>query len=200
MDEAAEQVTPIEWWALDDLLEYLTLAPFRYEIDEALLKMERAISTGDLLLYFDTDAIDGKLQTYEFDPFRFHTAHTLKFDYFSQLVRVVPRRGLQVGRRGYKLIKQDAQRVWPLRPPASQTAPDKQPEDKAGPDPFRTGAAGRPSAAYLIEIEAKRRIAEKEVTLTLGGLTAFSEDLEKWWAEKRLTFDPPRPSDGGGEH
>jgi len=83
--------------------------------------------------------------------------------------------------------------IWPAPAQASQTAPEQQPADKAGPDPFKTGAAGRPSAADFILTEAKRRIADKEVTPRSNELTAFSENLEKWWNEKRLTFNPPGP-------
>jgi hypothetical protein len=169
MARAAEQVTPIEWWTLDDLLEYLTLAPFRYEIDRALHEMQRAFSTGDLPLYFETDAIDGKLQSYEFDPFRFRTGYTLEFDYARQVVRVVSRRGeLQWGRRDHKLIKQDALRIWRLRPPASQTAP-RQLEGKAGLDPFKVdaGRAAPPkplSTIAWITAEARQLKADGKIT------------------------------------
>jgi hypothetical protein len=141
--QAAAEHTPIEWWTLEDLLEYLTLAPFRYEIDVALHEMERYISTGELPVIVD-HYFDGELQSYEIYPFAFHTKYTLVFDFSTQQVRIVrrgPRGAYQWGFvRGDsgRVTKQDALRVWPPRPPASQSAP-RQLEDK-------TEAAERPSA------------------------------------------------------
>jgi hypothetical protein len=64
----------------------------------------------------------------------------------------------------------------------------------AGPDPFRTGVAGRPTAADLIKVEAERRIREHEVEPKRGGLTKFSQELATWWKEERYKYDKPGPS------
>jgi hypothetical protein len=93
-------------------------------------------------------------------------------------------------------------RPYPAVPAAPETAPavsevatQDVSREVQGVDPFRTGAAGRPSAAHLIEVEAGRRITNKEVTPTLGGLTSFSEDLETWWEKERHKpeYNPPGP-------
>jgi hypothetical protein len=70
----------------------------------------------------------------------------------------------------------------PAAAPAAKPAPP-------GPDPFRTGTAGRPSPAHIMLGEATRRIVvDKEITPTPRGLSAFARDLEKWWERKRLTY------------
>jgi hypothetical protein len=76
----------------------------------------------------------------------------------------------------------------PIRPNA-----DIDDHHKIGPDPFKTGAVGRPTAKAIVLAEAERRIREREVIPQLGGLTAFSEDLEEWWEAKRHTYKPPGP-------
>jgi hypothetical protein len=197
MAQVADQLTPIK--DLDGAFRYLT-EELGYDRYAALCEMSERIWGGQLRLTRQRYVLgkpysptDGKPYNPEpVDPSFFRSKLTLDFDHRHDRVEVVERvAGLPWDLR-YRIAEGcDARAIWP-RPLASQTAPVQQP-DSAGPDPFRTGAAGRPSAAYLIEIEAKRRIAEKEVTPTLGGLTAFSEDLAKWWAEKRLTFDPPGP-------
>jgi hypothetical protein len=150
MVQAGKDITPIEWWTLDDLLEYLTLAPFRYEIDEALRRMERAFSTGDVPLIID-NYFDGKIQSYEIDPFRFHTKYSLEFDYFNQRVLLVPRGGHEFSQKRGRVVKQDPLRVWPLRPPASQTAPVRRTDIELAPaapppPPPKTTAGAEPLA------------------------------------------------------
>jgi hypothetical protein len=136
----SQSTTPIEW-TLEELLEYLTLAPFGYEIDDALHEMERAISIGDLPL-IDEEYVDGKLKRrYRLDPFYFRKHYTLEFDHrlkeganalvtLQNMVRVVPRNEqLQWGKsvlHSYLVIEQDVRRVWPRRPPEPQTALDRQ--------------------------------------------------------------------------
>jgi hypothetical protein len=65
--------------------------------------------------------------------------------------------------------------------------------ENTGPDPFRTGTAGRPTAKEIVLAEAGRRIRDREVVPEQGGLTAFSESLESWWQNKRRTYEPPGP-------
>jgi hypothetical protein len=80
--------------------------------------------------------------------------------------------------------------IYDLRFFLPEPKTDSAPADNTGPDPFRTGAAGRPSAAAIVLAEAERRIRDKEVTPKQGGLTAFSTDLKNWWEEKRHTYNP----------
>jgi hypothetical protein len=65
--------------------------------------------------------------------------------------------------------------------------------ENTGPDPFRTGTAGRPTAKGIVLAEAGRRIRENEVVPKQGELTAFSKSLANWWENKRRTFEPPGP-------
>jgi hypothetical protein len=116
-------------WTLEELLEYLTLAPFGYEIDAALREMERAISTGELPL-IDEEYVDDKLKSrYRLKPFYFRSNYILEFDRRNHRVRVAPRqREVKWGNsvfHFYLVIKQDAQRVWPRRQPAPNAAPLK---------------------------------------------------------------------------
>lgn len=126
MARAVDQHTPIEW-TLPDLLEYLTLAPFGYNINRALREMSQAIATGKLPLkrvYY----VDGKFHTDWLDPFRFRLHYTLELDRVTAVVRVV-KRGWLPGEASfhYTVVEQDVLDLWPSRPPASQTAPDQQP-------------------------------------------------------------------------
>jgi hypothetical protein len=120
MAEAAEQYTPIDW-TLEELVEYLALAPFGYEIEAAVDNIKRAISSGDLPLW-DEEYVGGKLKRrYRLDPFYFRTHYTLKFDYIARVrkMRVVPQ-SLQWDDgilHFYLVIKQDVQRVWPRQSP-----------------------------------------------------------------------------------
>jgi hypothetical protein len=59
-------------------------------------------------------------------------------------------------------------------------------------DPFRTGAPGRPTASHLVLEELKRRIANKEVKPSVGGLSREARSLEVWWDKERKT-DPSFP-------
>jgi hypothetical protein len=70
-------------------------------------------------------------------------------------------------------------------PSSSTVAPD--------PDPFRTGAPGRPGAYHFVQDELKRRISTREVVPTPNGLAAASRDLEQWWEQRRQTFNPLGP-------
>jgi hypothetical protein len=197
--QAAEHVTPINCETEDLTSVHRYLVESGYEIEPALRTMEQHIATPEFPLTVE-EYVDGELRNaYNVtDRFYFRTKYKLKFDLYDQEVRVVPRiwrlmwGGLAFVERRYRVVKQTVRLVWPAYPPASH-APNQQPEDMAAPDPFRTGAAGRPSAAHFVLAEAERRIAEKEVTPTLGGLNAFSEDLKNWWDVERLTFNPPGP-------
>jgi hypothetical protein len=61
-------------------------------------------------------------------------------------------------------------------------------------DPFRTGAAGRPTASHLVVAEAKRRIEEGEVKPLKGGLNDFAISLFNWWEKERFKYQPPAPA------
>src|SRR5262249_36577106 len=78
-------------------------------------------------------------------------------------------------------------------PPEALPAPDQQPADKAGPDPFRTGAPGRPTAADFVLPEAERRIAKEEATPARGGLADFSREVADWYDIERKKFKPHGP-------
>jgi len=201
MAKAAKKHTPIDCETEDLTSVHRYLVELGYEIEPALRTMEQHIATPEFPLKVE-EYVDGELRNaYNVtDRFYFRTKYKLKFDLYDQEVRVVPRiwrlmwgGGLAFVERRYRVGKQTVRLVWPAFPPASQTAPDQQPEDSTGPDPFRTGTAGRPSAAHLVKAEAERRIADKEVTPMPGGLTTFSEDLEKWWDVERLNFNPSGP-------
>jgi hypothetical protein len=195
MAQAIASIQPIK--DLDDAHHYL-VEELGYEKYPALWEMEACIWDGQLRLtrqrhvdgkpYSPTD---GKLYNPEpVNPSFFRSNLKLEFDRHDRVTVMFEWWDFR-----YRIAEGcDVRTIWPRRLPASQTAPDQQPEDSASPDPFRTGAAGRPSAVHLIKAEAERRIADKEVTPTLGGLNAFSEDLEKWWDVKRFTFKPPGPS------
>jgi hypothetical protein len=78
------------------------------------------------------------------------------------------------------------------QPAERPTAPGANPQPTA-PDPFRSGARGRPSAMELIEKEAQRRVTAGEVVPRSGELSKFAEGLELWWEAERKTFDPHGP-------
>src|SRR5215831_11135741 len=66
--------------------------------------------------------------------------------------------------------------------------------ENTGPDPFKTGTAGRPTAKNIVLAEAERRIRDREVVPKQGGLAEFSRSLESWWQNKRGTYEPPGPA------
>jgi hypothetical protein len=55
------------------------------------------------------------------------------------------------------------------------------------------GTPGRPTAAHLVDVEAKRRIDLGKVAPREGGLTKFSQDLATWWEDRRRD-DPELPT------
>jgi hypothetical protein len=61
-------------------------------------------------------------------------------------------------------------------------------------DPYRTGAPGRPSAADVILVEAKRRLSSGDVVAKPRGLARFSQDLSNWWERERQKVTPPGPA------
>jgi hypothetical protein len=186
-------------------------------INAATREAERRIATGQALLIcqeFDADD-NPKGDAYVVNRRHFSTKYNLKFDRYDRLW-VVPRTlkftfgsikfdpsdpgGPVVEQIGglpdwmydfvYTVVEQE---VSSSPAPAALPAPDEKPDDKTGPDPFRTGAAGRPSAAHLIRDEARRRISAKKVTPREGGLADFSKGLANWWDENRKTFEPHGP-------
>jgi hypothetical protein len=60
-------------------------------------------------------------------------------------------------------------------------------------DPFRTGAAGRPTGLDLVLLEAARRIREGEIKPRHGGRQSFADSLRDWWDIERMKYDPPGP-------
>jgi hypothetical protein len=76
--------------------------------------------------------------------------------------------------------------------PAAQPEPSSSTID---PDPFHTGAPGRPGARTWIEDKTKDMIDKGEVTPTHGGLSAFArETLHPWWEVERKKYTPARPA------
>jgi hypothetical protein len=128
--------TPIK--DLDDLLRYLT-EDLGYRKGVAAYMTNERYKDGDLWLT-KVEYVGVKPQgEVPIDP------------EFGQIelrrgrMQVVPRKPLWRKAR-YRIAEGcDARAIWP-RPPAPLPAPDRQPEDKAGPDPSRTGAARAPSA------------------------------------------------------
>jgi hypothetical protein len=185
MAESADHPTPIK--DLDDLLRYLT-EELGYEKYDALWEMEQKYLDGQLRLEKQDLIRDD-------EPYGDWIAINALYGHIELnrrgRVRVVPLTPLW-REASYRIAEGcDARAIWPRRPPASQAAPAQQPE--VGLDPFRTGAAGRPTAAHIVLDEAKRRIVEKEVTPTSGGLTAFSKKLADWWDVKRKASEPHGP-------
>ena len=150
MAQAAEQHTPREW-SPEDYLRYVRLT-LNCGINNALREMERRIVGDQLLLIrrrYDADG-NRKGDPVLIDRFNFLRNYTLQFD-FGDRVRVVMRRPdtalggtYVVGFAEDGPIIRGPGRVTdgyytvierPPRPPAAQTTPDQQPEDKAGPDP-----------------------------------------------------------------
>jgi hypothetical protein len=63
-------------------------------------------------------------------------------------------------------------------------------------DPFRTGAAGRPTGGVdMVLREAARRISEGEIKPRRGGgvRQGFANSLHDWWEIERMKHDPPGP-------
>jgi len=83
--------------------------------------------------------------------------------------------------------------VLALWPPHTK-APVAQVVQSPTVDPFRTGAAGRPTAAKMIQAEAERKISSGEVAWRPGGLARFARDLSDWWERERQKFSPPGPA------
>jgi hypothetical protein len=203
---ADDQHTSID--DLDGALRYLT-EELGYENYPALWEMSERIWNGQLRLTRQIH-VDGKsyfpwdhptmhgtpkpCNQEPVDPSFFRSNLILEFDRHDR-VQVISQSGFEWCDFRYRIAKGcDVRAIcWSRRPPAPQAAPDQQPEDSAGPDPFRTGAAGRPTPAHLIKAEAERRITEKEVTPTGGGLADFSRKLADWWNDKRKTFEPHGP-------
>jgi hypothetical protein len=83
-----------------------------------------------------------------------------------------------------------------LRERKASASASPEADDPTAPAPFRSGAAGRPSAMDLVEVEAKRRIEKGEVIPTRNGLTKFATALSAWWEIERKKFKPPGPTAG----
>jgi hypothetical protein len=60
-------------------------------------------------------------------------------------------------------------------------------------DPFRTGAAGRPTAKHFVLQEAERRISSNEVQPKAGALARFAKELADWWDTERQKYKSPGP-------
>jgi hypothetical protein len=158
MAQAAEQHTPssIEW-SLDDYVAQLivTLGCEKYP---ALWGMWDRIANRRLL-FFRLRLVDGK----PYSPWDHKTIHGTPKPFNKELVDA------DYFRSNYRFEFDDHDRVrvnsqeWfvyrytvaePLRPPASQTAPDQQPEDKA--------RAGRPSPRTVPASDPPKRVNTKE--------------------------------------
>lgn len=192
MAQAADQHIPGEW-SPGDLLNYL-MRRFRWREDFALYQIDQKISAGDLPLRV-RHYLDGEIQG-ENVVISSYYRNYLGLEIKDGRVQIISKYfALVPGEFHYTVLEQDAQFIdWLPRPSASETALDldQEPKDRAGPDPFKTGAAGRPPVMHFITIEAERRIADKEVTPALGGLAKFGQDLADWWnSRERRTFNPP---------
>ena len=86
--------------------------------------------------------------------------------------------------------RDDVLALWPPK----VDAPADQIEEPQTVLPFRTGAAGRPSAADHIVDEANRRISSGEFVPRPRGLAPFARDLADWWEKERRKFTPPGPA------
>jgi hypothetical protein len=174
MAQAANKHTRID--DLDDLLRYLT-EELGFQKGFAIYAMNQHYH----------DQLDGQLRLEKQDlilddePYGDWIAINaefgdLKLDRDGH-VQVIPR--IKFWRKGRYRIAEgcDVRAIWPPRPPAS----------------FRTGAAGRPTAADFVLDEAERRIAKEEITPTEGGLADFSRKLFKWYDKERITFKPHGP-------
>jgi hypothetical protein len=129
MAQAANQHTPIK--DLDDVLRYLTVE-LGYKKGVAVFMMNERYSAGDLRLERQDCIRDG-------EPYGGWIAIDAKFGYLKLdrkgHVRVEPRVKLWREAR-YRIAEGcDVRALFSPRPPAAQTAPDRQPEDKAARDP-----------------------------------------------------------------
>jgi hypothetical protein len=113
----------------------------------ALYEMEQHRLVGDLRVVVRGYDADGNPKGKPFD---------LGTDKKNELVydRVwIHPLGLPWGDFRCTVTEQNARALWPPRLPASQTAPDQQPEDKAGPDPLNSD---HPSAVQSSQDKSKR--------------------------------------------
>jgi hypothetical protein len=197
MAQAADQHTAKEW-SLEDYLRYVRLT-LNCGINKALREMERRIVSDQLLLIrrrYDADG-NRKGDPVLIERFNFLRNYTLQLDEDDR-VRVVTRRPdtffgpTLVSDKALvqRLTYWDRGRVTdgyytvierPPRPPASQTAPDQQPEDKTGPDPPKV----------WLPIEHKRRQQLNDIP---KNITAYTRELHpaavKAVRQGRLTYAP----------
>ena len=80
----------------------------------------------------------------------------------------------------------DGTKIYDLRFYLAESRPIN---NTSGPERFRTGAPGRPTAAHFIKQEAERRISAGEVTVEAGGLKKFAKELEAWWSNERQRYE-----------
>ena len=133
----ADQHTPIEWgdedrWTLDEAFHYLTVT-LGYTEKRALDELEQARLARRLVIQVHK-IVEGKRQAGEYLPPE--KKHKLVLD----LGWVRPLALKWSGDR-CTVYKHRVLELWPPRPPASQ----QQPEDRAGPDPFKSGAVSPPA-------------------------------------------------------
>jgi len=132
---AIEQYTPFDEdrWTLDQSLHYLTVT-LGYAKERTLHEMERERLAGRLVVQVHK-IVDGKPQG---DPeyLRPNKKHKLVLD----LGWVRPL-ALKWSADRCTVYKQRVLQLWPPHSPASQ----QQPEDRAGPDPFKSGAVSPPA-------------------------------------------------------
>jgi len=155
-------------WRLNQAFDHLT--ELGYTEKRALREMERERLAKRLLIKVQK-VVEGKP---EGDPFY------LPFDEKHELVyrggHVSPV-GLPWGNFDFRctVYRQRVLELWPPRPPASQTAPVQQAEDKSGPDSFRIddGRAALPATdppkptkptIVWITAEARQLKADGEIT------------------------------------
>jgi hypothetical protein len=146
---AIEQYTPLDEdrWTLNQAFDHLTVT-LGYSEERALREMEQQRLGGRLVVQVHK-VVDGNLQgDPEYLPCK--KAHKL----FRHLGWVRPL-GLKWVDFDFRctVYRQRVLELWPPRPPAAQTAPEQQPENKAGPDPLD---GDQPSAVQSSQDKSKR--------------------------------------------
>ena len=171
-DTAKERSLTEDRWTLDEIFDYLTKA-LGYTETRTLYEMERARLARRLVLRVQK-IVDGKPQG---DP------EYLPFNKKHKLVRdlewVVPQNH-KWGDNRWTAYRQAVLDLWPSRLPASQTAPDKQQDERlVRPTPSTPMAAQSPRAAKGPVRGKIDRFGEAD--------RALFPEIERLMKSKRLT-------------
>jgi hypothetical protein len=198
---AIEQYTPLDEdrWTLNQASDHLTVT-LGYSEERALREMEQQRLAGHLVVQV-YKVVDGKLQG---DPK--YLPPDKKHELFRHLGWVRPL-GLKWPDFNVRctVYRQRVLELWPSRLPASQ----QQPEDRAGPDPFKSGAGpppasqGRPTKASKPDSGAKRsrkpssaqaaRDAAIKTRLVKGDLPGSTVGWKEFYRDIRTDCDAVNP-------